>query len=258
MLNNNFTKNTRDCILKILKTMNHGSNDENNVGENSDKTLENVNDHTVLDSVPIVGEHFNENEVYNDDDLKKFKRRLNFKRSKVDTTFDKKRSPIRRPKDGTPLHQVFTNIMNKDSCSSFLFDEEENVDNREYPKWQVNHLKLLEDIANPLTSDTLKETSKISHKTKVLDKTSPKSNIIELIKYKESLVCNDTNNCQKFNESMNTKKPNQMAAEKANKTVKRPIIIKHPVTTDDNSSSKKQGKKPKALKRKIITRKDLN
>lgn len=202
-----------------------GPNTENQVAE---KFASSTEPKTLLNSHTIVGEYFNKELLCANDDLNKLKRKLNLIRSKTDGKVENKRSPIRRSAyDGPPLHQVFANIMNKDSCASILADEEKKVDDGQYPKWQVNYIKL-EDIIGPYTLDSLIGTSKIARQTTTSDKSVSAAVVSHPTKpsKNEDSTISDTKNFRKNSKPFKDVKTNQATAKKPNKNAKNSNMTK--------------------------------
>lgn len=87
----------------------------------------------------IFPDYQNEELLYPNEKLGLLKKRLEIVRSRVDDDdFKINLSPLRRPVDNSPLHEVYKNVINKDSFSMLasILDKENNV-NSKYTKWQV-------------------------------------------------------------------------------------------------------------------------
>lgn len=110
------------------------SNTENIV-ENNEEQLESLKP-TLL--YTIIDENYNEELQYPNEKLGIWKSKLEIVRSGVDSKFKKSLSPLRRPKNNAPLHEVYKNIINKDSFSSLamVLANKNNVYSK-YSKWQV-------------------------------------------------------------------------------------------------------------------------
>ncbi|XP_022174633.1 uncharacterized protein LOC111036774 [Myzus persicae] len=63
----------------------------------------------------IFDEYHNEELLYPNEKLGILKKKLEIVRSKVDRKFKRTLSPLRRPTDNAPLHEVYKNVINKDS-----------------------------------------------------------------------------------------------------------------------------------------------
>lgn len=84
----------------------------------------------------IFSDYQNEELLYPDEKLGLLKKRLEIVRSRVDDdNFKINLSPLRRPVDNSPLHEVYKNVINKDSFSMLasILDKENNV-NSKYTK----------------------------------------------------------------------------------------------------------------------------
>ncbi|CAH1722741.1 unnamed protein product [Aphis gossypii] len=78
----------------------------------------------------IFSDYQNEELLYPDEKLGLLKKRLEIVRSRVDDdNFKINLSPLRRPVDNSPLHEVYKNVINKDSFSMLasILDKENNV-----------------------------------------------------------------------------------------------------------------------------------
>jgi len=87
----------------------------------------------------IFPDYQNEELLYPNEKLELFKKRLEIVRSRVDDdNFKINLSPLRRPVDNSPLHEVYKNVINKDSFSMLasILDRENNV-NSKYTNRQV-------------------------------------------------------------------------------------------------------------------------
>lgn len=199
------------------------SNPENIVS-NINKVSEN-NYKTLLDTYSIFIEYHSEDTLYPNNELEKWKRKLNIMRSKNDGKLISNPSPLRRYVNDGPLNQVFQSIMNKDSFSILA---NENSEHSEYPKWQVNSHKL-EAIIGPYTLDSLEKVSIDVHQNIPADKTSAKT---QQIKSKNQVISADidTNNYNKSSKPLNAMKKNQIDDKKENKNAKRLHSAKDSVT----------------------------
>lgn len=131
---------------------------------------------TLFDSRAIVGKYYEKDTLCTENELSKFRKKLNSMRT---ANFVKKdRSPFRRRRtaaaagpetvaNGHPsLHRTFASILNKESSAFVLATAENAVDNGEYPKWQVNYIEL-EHIIGPFTSvDSLRAPSPLMTTTR--------------------------------------------------------------------------------------------
>lgn len=104
--------------------MDEVSNTGNTVENGCTKPAAESPKQTLLNTSIIYAEYYNEELLYPSDVLEKWKRTLEIKRSRKDIR--KNRSPVRRPANDEPLHEVFKNIMNKDSFS--FLTPENNID----------------------------------------------------------------------------------------------------------------------------------
>lgn len=86
-----------------------------NVNENNKENLENLKPTLHY---TIFAEYDNEELLYPNEKLGILKRKLEIVRSKVDSKFKKSLSPLRRPMDNAPLHEVYKNVINKDSFTT--------------------------------------------------------------------------------------------------------------------------------------------
>lgn len=224
---------------------------ESNTENDGVKTAENLPGPTLLNSHTIVGEYFARDSLCPDDESKKLKKKLKLKRSGADGRADRNRSPVRRPADkDVPLHRVFADIMNADSCCSVLADGRDGVDDDDdgkYPKWQVNYLKL-EDIIGPGAAPEPRRkewgasAAAAARPTAVSEKTSPESGRTEPSENREGPVGDDAKTGRKSVRKSSAKKPkNPTTVKKPNATVvRRSAATKPPVNkTNDNSKTKK-------------------
>jgi len=101
------------------------SNTEN-VDKNNKENLENLKPTLQY---TIFAEYDNEELLYPNEKLGILKRKLEIVRSRVDNTFKKNTSPLRRPMDNAPLHEVYKNVINKDSFTTLasILANENNV-----------------------------------------------------------------------------------------------------------------------------------
>lgn len=225
------------------------SNTENRV----EKTVENINQNlknpkqTLLDTYTIFTEYENEELLYPNIELEKWKKNLQIMRSRMDNKFKRKHSPIRRPVSDEPLHEVFKNIMNKDSFS--ILPNEKNDDSK-YPRWQVNFLKL-EDIIGSYTIDSLTETSKNKHKNIILDQI-PIADCKKKLPENNSKSVKNTTDLLKIEKPLNIQKTNQSNVKEV--YVRAKNITREPIIPKINAISTK---KTQSLKEKIITNKDI-
>jgi len=89
--------------------------------QNTENVNENIKDNSEnlkLTLQNMFAEYQNEELLYPNEKLRILKRRLEIVRSSVDSKFKKTLSPVRRPMDNTPLHEVYKNLMNKDSFTT--------------------------------------------------------------------------------------------------------------------------------------------
>jgi len=85
-------------------------------------------------------DYYNEELLYSNEKLGILKKKLEIVRSRVDVNdkLKKNLSPLRRPMNNAPLHEVYKNVINKDSFSilASILDKENNV-NSKYTEWKV-------------------------------------------------------------------------------------------------------------------------
>lgn len=84
-----------------------------NVDENNKENFENLK--PKLQYTSLFAEYHNEELIYPEEKLEILKKKLEIVRSRADNKFKKKLSPLRRPIDNSPLHEVYKNVINKDS-----------------------------------------------------------------------------------------------------------------------------------------------
>lgn len=94
---------------------NTGNTNETNCAKPAETPKE-----TILNSFTIYTEYHNEEKLYPNDILVECKKELEIIRSRKDMKFKKSLSPVRRPTNDKPLHEIFKIIMIKDWYSSFL------------------------------------------------------------------------------------------------------------------------------------------
>jgi len=136
------------------------SNNTENVDKNSKEKFENPK--SFLQST-IFTEYQNEELIYPNKRLEMLKRKLEIVRSRVDDKLKKNISPLRRPMNNTPLHEVFKNLINKDSFSSLassLVNENDVYSKYSSDKYYHNlilrTLRLLIKIQRTLLKNTIK------------------------------------------------------------------------------------------------------
>lgn len=86
-----------------------------NVDESSKENLENLKPTLQY---TIFAEYNNEELLYPNEKLGILKKKLEIVRSRVDGKLKKNISPLRRPTDNAPLHEVYKNVINKDSFTT--------------------------------------------------------------------------------------------------------------------------------------------
>lgn len=85
-----------------------------NVVENAENEKPSENSSTLYRH-PVFAEYCNEDLLYPIAELEKWKKKLHIMRTRTDGPYNTNNvSPIRRPTDDEPLHEVFRNIMDKD------------------------------------------------------------------------------------------------------------------------------------------------
>lgn len=221
---------------------------ESNTENRTEKVVENINQNlenpkqTLLNTHTIFTEYKNEELLYPNIELEKWKKNLQIMRSRMDNKFKRKHSPIRRPVNDEPLYEVFKNIMNKDLFS--IIPNEKNVDSK-YPRWQVNFLKL-EDIIGSYTVDSLIETPK----NIILDQI-PASDCTKKLPENNLKSVNHTNDLTKVKKPLNVQKTNQANIKEI--YVRAKNAIKEPISPKINITSTKR---TQSLKEKIVTNKD--
>ncbi|XP_003248007.1 uncharacterized protein LOC100575351 [Acyrthosiphon pisum] len=174
------------------------------VDENNKANLENLKptlQYTIFD------EYDNEELLYPNEKLGILKRKLEIVRSRADNTFKKNTSPLRRPADNAPLHEVYKNVINKDSFTTLasILDNEKNV-----------------------CSITSTENEKFK---------STENNI--------KSVCNNNANIQGFNKPLNIEKTNQINSQAINENTKYLNVTNDDNIKKTNIASNKNTQLPK-------------
>ncbi|KAF0765655.1 Uncharacterized protein FWK35_00010024 [Aphis craccivora] len=133
----------------------------------------------------IFPDYQNEELLYPNEKLELFKKRLEIVRSRVDDdNFKINLSPLRRPVDNSPLHEVYKNVINKDSFSMLasILDRENNVNSiisteNQIIKSTENNVKSVFDenanIQNSKIPLNIEKTNQI--KSQEIDKNAKKS-----------------------------------------------------------------------------------
>ncbi|XP_025195600.1 uncharacterized protein PF11_0213-like [Melanaphis sacchari] len=182
------------------------SNTEN-IDENIEEKLKNLK--PTLQCTMFTDYH-NEELLYPNEKLEILKRNLEIVRSRKDNKSKRNISPLRRPMDNTPLHEVYRNINNKDSFSI-------------------------------LASNLEKENN-------VKSKISTENQKIKSAENDIKSVCNDNTNIQKFNKLLNIEKTNQINSREINKKVKKSSNVTQDVVKKIKIVSNKNS--PQSLKKK--------
>lgn len=98
--------------------------DPNTNTENAENEKPSENSSTLYRH-PVFAEYCNEDLLYPIAELEKWKKKLHIMRSSTDGPYKTNNiSPIKRPTDDEPLHEVFRNIMDKDPFDPVSVDEE--------------------------------------------------------------------------------------------------------------------------------------
>jgi len=117
---------------------------------------------TLLNNSRLFGEYYDNQLLYPDDELNKWKRRLKIIRTrmanKCKTPTD--RSPLRRPANNEPLHVVFKNIMNRDRYATLM----DANDATTYIKWRANNVRAETVIGPSYAMDLSTKDSGARHK----------------------------------------------------------------------------------------------
>lgn len=127
---------------------------------------------TLFDSRAIVGKYYDKDTLCAENELNKFRKKLNSMRTA--NFVPKDRSPFRRRQTDADdngaetvanvqpsLHRTFASILNKESSAFVLPSAENAVDDGEYPKWQVNYIELEHIIGPFTTADPLRAPSSL-------------------------------------------------------------------------------------------------
>ncbi|XP_060869933.1 uncharacterized protein LOC132944542 [Metopolophium dirhodum] len=174
-----------------------------NVDENNKENLKNLKPTLQY---TIFADYDNEELLYPNEKLGILKRELEIVRSRVDNTFKKNTSPLRRPTDNAPLHEVYKNVINKDSFTT---------------------LAMILANENNVCSKTSSENQKIK---------STENNI--------KSVCDDNANIQEFNKPLNIEKTNQINSQAINENAK-PLNVTNEDIKKINIASNKNTQSPK-------------
>ncbi|XP_026819096.1 uncharacterized protein DDB_G0273453/DDB_G0273565-like [Rhopalosiphum maidis] len=158
----------------------------------------------------FADDYYNEELLYPNEKLGILKKKLEIVRSRVDVSdkLKKNLSPLRRPMNNAPLHEVYKNVINKDSFSilASILDKENNI----------NSISSNENQNIKSTENDIKS------------------------------VRNDNADIQKFNKPSNIEKTNQIDSQEINKNakkssnVKQDVIKKIKITSTKNTQSLKK------------------